>query len=265
VGDCKDVTAKLVAELTRRQDEAGIPDRSGWLGQLAEWQAQHPLRYDQQDDGPVKPQYAIERLRAHSDGDTIVVAGVGQHQMWASQFWSFEKPRTWINSGGLGTMGFAVPAALGAAAGQPDRRVIAIDGDGCFQMTSQELATSSTERIPFITAIINNANLGMVRQWQELFYEERYSQVHLGYDVPDYVKLAEAYGAVGLRAERPEDVDTVIEKALAIDDRSVVIDFRCDDMEMCFPMVPAGASNDDIITGPEGLRPQADPAEAPIA
>ena len=144
--------------------------------------------------------------------------------MWASQFWSFEKPRTWINSGGLGTMGFAVPAALGAAAGQPDRRVIAIDGDGCFQMTSQELATSTTEKIPFITAIINNAYLGMVRQWQELFYEERYSQVYLGYDVPDYVKLAEAYGAVGLRAERPEEVDAVIEKALSVDDRSVVID-----------------------------------------
>jgi acetolactate synthase-1/2/3 large subunit len=213
----------------------------------------------------LKAQYAIERLRAHSDGDTIVVAGVGQHQMWASQFWSFEKPRTWINSGGLGTMGFAVPAALGAAAGQPDRRVIAIDGDGCFQMTSQELATSTTEKIPFITAIINNAYLGMVRQWQELFYEERYSQVYLGYDVPDYVKLAEAYGAVGLRAERPEEVDTVIEKALSVDDRSVVIDFRCDAKEMCFPMVPAGASNDDIITGPEGLKPQADPAEAPIA
>jgi acetolactate synthase-1/2/3 large subunit len=265
VGDCRDVTAKLVAELTRRQDESGIPDRSAWLAQLAEWQAQHPLRYDQQADGPLKPQYAIERLRAHSDGDTIVVAGVGQHQMWASQFWSFEKPRTWINSGGLGTMGFAVPAALGAAAGQPDRRVIAIDGDGCFQMTSQELATSTTEKIPFITAIINNANLGMVRQWQELFYEERYSQVYLGYDVPDYVKLAEAYGAVGLRAERPEEVDMVIEKALSVDDRSVVIDFRCDDREMCFPMVPAGASNDDIITGPEGLTPQADPAEAPIA
>ena len=185
--------------------------------------------------------------------------------MWASQFWRFEKPRTWINSGGLGTMGFAVPAALGAKAGQPDRRVIAIDGDGCFQMTSQELATSTTEKIPFLTMIVNNAYLGMVRQWQELFYEERYSQVHLTYDVPDYVKLAEAYGAVGLRAERPEEVEPVIEKALAVDDRSVVIDMRCDEREMCLPMVPAGASNDDIITGPEGLRPQDDPAEAPIA
>jgi acetolactate synthase-1/2/3 large subunit len=266
VGDCKDVTAKLVAELTRRQDEAGeMPDRSAWWAQIREWQERHPLRYDQQPDGPIKAQFAIERLRAAAGDDAIVVAGVGQHQMWASQFWRFEKPRTWINSGGLGTMGFAVPAALGAAAGMPDKRVIAIDGDGCFQMTSQELATSTTEKIPFLTMIVNNASLGMVRQWQELFYEERYSQVHLGYDVPDYVKLAEAYGAVGLRAERPEEVDAVIEKALSVDDRSVVIDMRCDEREMCFPMVPAGASNDDIITGPEGLKPQADPAEAPIA
>ena len=266
VGDCKDVTAKMVAELARRLDEGVEPaDRSAWWAQLRGWQQRFPLRYDQQPDGPIKAQYAIERMRSHAGDDAIVVAGVGQHQMWASQFWRFEKPRTWINSGGLGTMGFAVPAALGAKAGQPARRVIAIDGDGCFQMTSQELATSTTEKIPFVTMIINNANLGMVRQWQELFYDERYSQVHLTYDVPDYVKLAEAYGAVGLRAERPEDVEPVIEKALSVDDRSVVIDMRCDDREMCFPMVPAGASNDEIITGPEGLRPQDDPAEAPIA
>ena len=266
VGDCKDVTAKMVAELARRLAGGGErADRSAWWGQLRGWQQRFPLRYDQQPDGPIKAQYAIERMRSHAGDEAIVVAGVGQHQMWASQFWRFEKPRTWINSGGLGTMGFAVPAALGAKAGQPDRRVIAIDGDGCFQMTSQELATSTTEKIPFVTMIINNANLGMVRQWQELFYDERYSQVHLTYDVPDYVKLAEAYGAVGLRAERPEDVEPVIEKALSVDDRSVVIDMRCDDREMCFPMVPAGASNDEIITGPEGLRPQDDPAEAPIA
>jgi acetolactate synthase-1/2/3 large subunit len=261
------VIGKLVAELTKRQEEGGgVPDRSAWLRQLQDWQERFPFRYDQPIDGPLKPQYCIERLRdAAGDPDTIVVAGVGQHQMWASQFWHFEKPRTWINSGGLGTMGFAVPAALGAKAGRPDRRVIAIDGDGCFQMTSQELATSTTENIPFITAIINNAYLGMVRQWQELFYSERYSQVHLTYDVPDYVKLAEAYGAVGLRAEHPAEVDAVIEKALSIEDRSVVIDFRVDSKEMCFPMVPAGASNDDIIVGPEQLRPIDDPAEAPIA
>ena len=197
VGDCKDVTAKLLAEVTRRQDEAGIPDRSAWFSQLAEWQEKHPLRYDQQPDGPLKAQYAIERLRAHAGDDAIVVAGVGQHQMWASQFWSFEKPRTWINSGGLGTMGFAVPAALGAAAGQPDRRVIAIDGDGCFQMTCQELATSTTEKIPFVTAIINNAYLGMVRQWQELFYEALLAGApHLRRP-----RLREARG--GLRRRRP--------------------------------------------------------------
>jgi acetolactate synthase-1/2/3 large subunit len=265
VGDCKDVTAKLVAELRTRQGDAGAPDRSAWLARLADWKERFPYRYEQQPDGPIKPQFAIERLYEAAGSDAIVVAGVGQHQMWASQFWRFERPRTWINSGGLGTMGFAVPAALGAAAGQPDRRVIAIDGDGCFQMTSQELATSTTERIPFVTAIINNGYLGMVRQWQELFYDERYSQVYLSQDVPDYVKLAEAYGAVGLRAEHPDEVDAVIEKALSITDRSVVIDVRCDDREMCFPMVPAGASNDDIILGPEGLRPAVDPAEAPIA
>jgi len=266
VGDCKDVIGKLANELGKRQDEAGgVADRMTWLGQLEEWKTTFPYAYDQRPDGPLKPQFCIERLREAADDDSIVVSGVGQHQMWASQFWKFEQPRRWINSGGLGTMGFAVPAALGAAAGMPDRRVIAIDGDGCFQMTSQELATSTTENIPFVTAIINNAYLGMVRQWQELFYDERYSQVHLTYDTPDYVKLAEAYGCVGLRAEHADEVDAVIEKALSVTDRSVVIDFRVDPGEMCFPMVPAGASNDDIITGPEGLKPANDPAEAPIA
>jgi acetolactate synthase-1/2/3 large subunit len=266
VGDCRVVIGKRAAELlSRKEADGGIPDRSAWLAQLNAWREENPYRYDQQPDGPLKPQYCIERLYAAAGSDAIVVSGVGQHQMWASQFWRFDHPRTWINSGGLGTMGFAVPAALGAAAGRPDARVIAIDGDGCFQMTAQELATSTTEHIPFITAIINNAHLGMVRQWQELFYQERYSQVHLSYDVPDYQKLAEAYGAVGLRAESPDEVDTVIDKALSVTDRSVVIDFRVDDREMVFPMVPAGASNDDIIVGPESLQPVDDPAEAPIA
>ncbi len=265
VGDCKDVIGRLAAELAKLQEEAGgVPDRAAWLGRLKGWREEFPYRYDQPDDGPLKPQFAIERLYEHAK-DAIVVSGVGQHQMWASQFWRFEEPRTWINSGGLGTMGFAVPAALGAKAGQPKKQVVAIDGDGCFQMTAQELATSRTENIPFVTAIVNNAHLGMVRQWQELFYNERYSQVYLSYDVPDYVKLAEAYGAVGLRAEHPDEVDAVIEKALSIEDRSVVIDFRVDSKEMCFPMVPAGASNDDIILGPEGLKPVTDPAEAPVA
>jgi acetolactate synthase I/II/III large subunit len=265
VGDCKDVIAKLAAELDARQHEAGgVPDRSAWLGQLADWQRRFPYRYDQQPDGPLKPQYCVERLREHSDADTIVVAGVGQHQMYASQYWHFEHPRHWINSGGLGTMGFAVPAALGAKVGQPDKRVLAIDGDGCFQMTAQELATSTTEKIPFVTAILNNGYLGMVRQWQELFFAERYSGVYLDPDVPDYVKLAEAYGAVGLRADDPGEVDAVIEKAFSVEDRSVVIDFRVDPREMVFPMVPAGASNDDIILDPEGATPTRDPAEAPI-
>ena len=265
VGDCKDVIAKLAAELDARQHEAGgAPDRSAWLGQLADWQRRFPYRYDQQPDGPLKPQYCVERLREHSDADTIVVAGVGQHQMYASQYWHFEHPRHWINSGGLGTMGFAVPAALGAKVGQPAKRVLAIDGDGCFQMTAQELATSTTEKIPFVTAILNNGYLGMVRQWQELFFAERYSGVYLDPDVPDYVKLAEAYGAVGLRADDPGEVDAVIEKAFSVEDRSVVIDFRVDPREMVFPMVPAGASNDDIILDPEGATPTSDPAEAPI-
>jgi acetolactate synthase-1/2/3 large subunit len=265
VGDAKDVIAKLAVELEKRQEEAGgVPDRSAWLQQLAAWRQEFPYRYDQQPSGPLKPQYCVERLNAFADEDTIVVSGVGQHQMYASQYWRFEKPRHWINSGGLGTMGFAVPAAMGAKVGQPSKRVVAIDGDGCFQMTAQELATSNTEQIPFITAILNNGYLGMVRQWQELFFDERYSGVWLDPNVPDYVKLAEAYGAVGLRVETPEEVDNTIEKAYSITDRSVVIDFRVDPTEMVFPMVPSGASNDDIILGPEGLLPTNDPAEAPI-
>ena len=247
------------------ENEGHKGDYDEWWTLLNDMKRTYPLGYEEFEDGSLAPQYVMERLSAISGPETYYVAGVGQHQMWASQFWRFSEPRTWVNSGGLCTMGFAVPSALGAAAGRPDKRVIAIDGDGCFQMTAQELATSRTENIPFITAIINNAHLGMVRQWQELFYEERYSQVHLSYDVPDYVKLVAAYGAVGLRAERPEEVDAVSEKSLSVDDRSVVIDMRCDDKKMCFPMGPAGASNDDIITGPEGLRPQDDPAEAPIA
>ena len=262
VGDCRDVIAKLVAELTTRQADRGAPDRTAWLAQLQEWQAKYPLRYGQDGDR-LKPQYCVERLRSFADDETILVSGVGQHQMYAAQYWRFEKPRHWINSGGLGTMGFAVPAAMGAKVGQPDKRVVAIDGDGCFQMTAQELATSNTEQIPFVTAILNNGYLGMVRQWQELFFEERYSGVYLDPDVPDYVKLAEAYGAVGLRVDSPEEVDATIEKAYAVEDRSVVIDFRVDPREGVFPMVPSGATNDDIILGPE-FAPHEVPGEAPI-
>jgi acetolactate synthase-1/2/3 large subunit len=265
VGDAKDVTASLARELAKAQEEHGTPDRSSWLGTLHDWQARFPLRYTQEDGGPLKPQFVMDRLYEATRGDATIVSGVGQHQMWASQHYQFTRPRQWINSGGLGTMGFAVPAAIGAKMGNPDQLVVAVDGDGCFQMTAQELATSTTEHIPIVVAIINNGYLGMVRQWQELFYSERYSQVHLSQDVPDYVKLAEAFGAVGLRAETADDVGPVLDKALSITDRSVVIDFRVDQGEMVFPMVPAGASNDDIILGPEFVKPVDDPAEAPVA
>jgi acetolactate synthase-1/2/3 large subunit len=171
--------------------------------------------------------------------------------MWASQYWRFDYPNTWVNSGGAGTMGFAVPAAIGAKVGRPDKTVWAIDGDGCFQMTAQELVTASAERIPVKIAILNNAYLGMVRQWQEMFYAERYSEVYLSPDLPDYVKWAEAMGCVGIRAETPEEVAPAIEKANSIDDRPVVVDFRTDAFEKVFPMVPAGGSNDAIVVHPD--------------
>ena len=192
----------------------------------------------------------IEALAAHSPADTIVVAGVGQHQMWAAQHWSYETPYTWINSGGAGTMGFAVPGAIGAKVGEPGRTVWGIDGDGCFQMTAQELVTARVEGIPVKIAILNNSYLGMVRQWQEMFYEERYSEVYLTPDVPNFVMLAEAMGCVGIRVDRPEDVIPAIERANAINDRPVVIDFRTDASEKVFPMVPAGASNSDVVVHP---------------
>jgi acetolactate synthase-1/2/3 large subunit len=250
--DCRSaieaITAAVEAELAGTATVA--PDRADWNATLAGWQASHPLAYDQEDDGPLKPQFCIEQLRDHTPDDTIVVSGVGQHQMWTSQYWKFNHPYTFVNSGGLGTMGFAVPAAIGAKVGKPDRMVWAIDGDGCFQMTAQELVTASAERVPIKVAILNNAYLGMVRQWQELFYKERYSEVYLSPDLPDYVKWAEAMGCVGLRCENPEDVAPTIEKANAVDDRPVVIDFRVDYREKVYPMVAAGTSNDDIILGP---------------
>jgi acetolactate synthase-1/2/3 large subunit len=229
---------------------AARPDLAPWIAQLRAWQEEFPLAYDQEDGGALKPQFVVETLRDATPDDTIVVAGVGQHQMWASQYWKFDNPYTWVNSGGAGTMGFAVPAAVGAKVGRPDKMVWAIDGDGCFQMTAQELVTASAERIPIKVAILNNAYLGMVRQWQELFYAERYSEVYLSPDLPDYVKWAEAMGCVGLKVESAEEVAPAIEKANGIDDRPVVIDFRTDAFEKVYPMVPAGASNDEIIVGP---------------
>ena len=240
--------ARAAAELVRADGPAGTDE---WVALTAGWKRSYPLRYTQLDDGPLKPQHVVERLSAMTGGDAIVVAGVGQHQMHAAQHYAFTRPRSWINSGGLGTMGFAVPAAMGAQIGRPGELVVAIDGDGCFQMTAQELATCAIERLPIKVLIFNNGFLGMVRQWQELFYEERYSEVHLGTAIPDYVKLAEAYGCVGLRCDQPGDVDATLEKALASTDTPVVVDFRTHDAEGVFPMVPAGQSNDDIVLGPE--------------
>jgi len=255
VGDARHIIEELIQAVQREQERRSSespapPDRSEWNQRLADWQERYPFRYQQDDGGPLKPQYCIERLRDLSPDDTIVCAGVGQHQMWTSQLWKFNYPYTFINSGGLGTMGYAVPAAIGAKAGKPDRTVWAVDGDGCFQMTAQELVTATAERIPIKVALINNAYLGMVRQWQELFYEERYSEVYLSPDLPDYVKWAEAMGCVGLRVESPEEVDATIEKANSIDDRPVVVEFRVDYNEKVYPMVPAGGSNDGILLDP---------------
>jgi acetolactate synthase-1/2/3 large subunit len=254
IGDARAVIRQLLHELgigvqegSQRSDR---PDLAPWIAQIRAWQKEFPLTYHQEEGGTLKPQYVVETLRDMTPDDTIVVAGVGQHQMWASQYWRFDYPYTWVNSGGAGTMGFAVPAAIGAKVGRPGKMVWAIDGDGCFQMTAQELVTASAEHIPVKVAILNNAYLGMVRQWQELFYEERYSEVYLSPDLPDYVKWAEAMGAVGIRVETPEEVAPAIEKANGVDDRPVVIDFRTDAFEKVYPMVPAGASNDDIIVGP---------------
>ncbi|MCL4433469.1 MAG: acetolactate synthase large subunit [Actinobacteria bacterium] len=266
-GDCRLVTGQLIDALEdlgmgpvdARPDDGGtskyaprFPDQlSEWMDTIREWQSKYPLTYNEAREGEMlKPQMVIETLRELTPDDTVLVTGVGQHQMWASLFWQFRLPNTFVTSGGLGTMGFAVPAAIGAKVGRPDRMVWAIDGDGCFQMTAQELVTASAEGIPVKIAILNNAYLGMVRQWQEMFYEERYSEVYLSPDLPDYVKWAEAMGCVGLRVDSPEEVAPAIEKANAINDRPVVIDFRTDAFEKVYPMVPAGASNDDILLFP---------------
>jgi acetolactate synthase-1/2/3 large subunit len=250
VGDCRLVIEELVKAVKADQAKRDWPSLDDWHHQLREWQDRYPLHYEQYDDGPLKPQFVVESLRDHTPDDTIVASGVGQHQMWTSQHWTFNHPYSWVNSGGLGTMGFAVPAAIGAKVGKPERMVWAVDGDGCFQMTAQELVTASAERIPVKIAILNNAYLGMVRQWQELFYEERYSEVYLSPDLPDYVKWAEAMGCVAFRVDSPDDVVPTIEKANEVDDRPVVIDFRTDYREKVYPMVAAGTSNDDVILDP---------------
>ena len=247
VGDLKATIKALLPEL-QSQFAKSKPDLGAWWEQCNSWRARYPLGFDEPTDGSVSPQYVIQRLGQIAGPDAIYVAGVGQHQMWSSQFVNYEKPRTWINSGGLGTMGFAVPAAMGAKVGAPDTVVWAIDGDGCFQMTNQELVTCALNNIPIKVAIINNESLGMVRQWQTLFYNERYSNTDLhSKRIPDFAKLAEAMGCVGLRCESKEDVDRVINEAMAINDRPVVVDFSVHRDAMVWPMVAAGTSNDDIV------------------
>ena len=246
LGDLKNTISALIPALKAALGK-NQPDLTPWLHQMNSLQAAYPLGYDKPNDGSLSPQYVIERLGKISGPEAIFAAGVGQHQMWASQFVSYENPRTWLNSGGLGTMGYAVPAAMGAKVGAPDTTVWAIDGDGCFQMTNQELVTCALNNIPIKVAIINNESLGMVRQWQTLFYEGRYSNTSLDSKrVPNFPMLAEAMGCVGLSCEREEDVDATIEKAMGINDQPVVIDFRVHRDAMVWPMVAAGASNDDI-------------------
>jgi len=251
IGDLRVALAGFAEAMRELVASEGPTDTADWVELTAGWRRSFPLRYTQEADGPLKPQHVVERLSALTGGDAVVVAGVGQHQMHAAQHYAFTRPRSWINSGGLGTMGFAVPAAMGAQIGRPGELVVAIDGDGCFQMTAQELATCAIEGLPIKVLIFNNGFLGMVRQWQELFYDERYSEVHLGTAIPDYTKLAEAYGCVGLRCDDAGDVDAVLEKALAVTGVPTVVDFRTHDAEGVFPMVPAGRANDDIVLGPE--------------
>ena len=246
VGDLKHTIAALIPAI-KEEFAKGRADLAPWLAAMNKLRATYPLGYDLPKDGSLSPQYVIERISALTGPEAIYVAGVGQHQMWAAQFVKYENPRTWLNSGGLGTMGYAVPAAMGAKVGAPDTTVWAIDGDGCFQMTNQELVTCALNNIPIKVAIINNESLGMVRQWQTLFYEGRYSNTNLeSKRVPDFVKLADAMGCVGLTCDRPEDVDAIIKKANSINDQPVVVDFRVFRDAMVWPMVAAGTSNDDI-------------------
>ncbi len=250
-GDCRISMELMIKEIAKQGGPENQVDITPWRQQVSGWQEKYPLTYQQSKAGELlKPQHVIERLRDLSPEDTIVCSGVGQHQMFTSQYWKFDHPYTWINSGGLGTMGFSIPAAIGAKAGMPNRMVWAVDGDGCFQMTAQELITAAIEKIPIKVALMNNSNLGMVRQWQEMFYGERFSEIHLGRDLPNYVMWAESMGCAAFRVDDPSELDEVIEAANAINDRPVVVEFRCVEDENVFPMVSAGASNSDALVDP---------------
>ncbi len=250
VGDAKVVIAMLTAEL-EKQLGGKKPDFGSWWQFLNGLKERYPLGYVDLDDGKLAPQTVIKRIGELSGPEAIYCAGVGQHQMWSAQFIKYERPNSWVNSGGAGTMGYSVPAAMGAKVAQPERLVWSIDGDGCFQMTNQELATCAINNIPIKVAIINNSSLGMVRQWQTLFYNERYSNtdLHTGTDtvmIPDFVKLADAYGCLAIRVEKEEEIDAAIKLAIETNDRPVVIDFIVGRDAMVWPMVPAGVSNDAV-------------------
>ncbi|MGV9680865.1 acetolactate synthase large subunit [Nocardia sp. NPDC003482] len=266
VGDCREVISELTETLKNDPAAKDTPllDLSKWWAYLEDVRERYPLGWTPSSDGSLSPEFVIEKLGQLAGPDAIYCAGVGQHQMWAAQFIKYEKPRTWLNSGGLGTMGYAVPAAMGAKMGAPDKEVWAIDGDGCFQMTNQELATCAVEGVPIKVALINNGNLGMVRQWQTLFYEERYSNTDLGTHtlrIPDFVKLAEALGCHGIRVEKEEEVEAAIREAQSITDRPVVIDFIVGKDAQVWPMVAAGTSNDEIMAA-RGIRPLFDDDES---
>ena len=246
VGDCKRVLRELNQILRATVNGEQKELRKPWLDQIHEWQRAHPLTYEQDSNGPIKPQHVIKRLyELTKDRDPIVSTDVGQHQMWAAQYFKLTKPRRWLTSGGLGTMGFGFPAAMGAQAAFPGRLVLCVAGDGSVQMNTQELATAVVNKLPVKVVIINNRYHGMVRQWQDLFYEGRYASSYLDV-VPDFVKLAEAYGAVGLRAAKVSEIDDVIQEALAVD-RPVFVDVPVDQYENCYPMIPAGGCNHEMI------------------
>ena len=249
VGDAKSVVTELINVLGNSK-----LDVEPWIETISKMKTDFPLSYSQKEDGPLKVPFVLEEIQKLTKDEAIVVSGVGQHQMWISQHWKFEKPNTWLNSGGLGTMGYALPAAIGAKAAYPDKLVLALDGDGCFQMTCQELITASTENIPLKIVVFNNGNHGMVRQWQKIFYKSRFSASELTHHTPDYVKLAESMGAVGLRVSQKSEVINIFEQMLAINDKPVLVDCVVDPDDMVFPMVPAGGSNDNILLNEKDLE-----------